>query len=278
MKPLDLAGQRPLVWAHRGGRGLGPENTLHTLRKGYAAGANGWETDVQLTKDGKLILLHDLGLLRLTNAGALPHFRDNPPAVPWRFTLEELHLLRADAFPRRACPQRNPHRPWLDVSLPESSELGIPTLEMGLDLTLELGMWINIEIKDLTRSVPRPLADTVVQKVLNAVEERNMADQVIISSFNHDYIRESKQLAPHVLTGALTAHRFPGDPIEATLQAGADAWHPGHRFLTEAAVSRAREGGLFVTPYTVNEVSDMRRLTDWGVSGIVTDFPDRAAR
>lgn len=103
LKPLSLLHDTPLIWAHRGGRSLAAENTLLALRKGHEAGADGWETDVQLTRDGQLILLHDLNLLRTTNAGVHPLFMANRPTLPWRFTLEEIKLLSANVFPQRSC-------------------------------------------------------------------------------------------------------------------------------------------------------------------------------
>jgi len=273
---LKLIQNKPLIWAHRGGRSLAAENTLHALRQAHDAGADGWETDVQLTKDGEVIILHDLNLLRTTNAGVHPLFKDNPPIVPWRFTLEEIKNLSAEAFPRRACPPPSSDHAWQDLPDSMQPELSVPTLTEALRLTAELGMWINVEIKDLSRAVPKALASTIVEKVLDIIATENMAEQVIISSFNHDYILESKERAPHILTGALTKHLFKRDPVKTVRAVKADAWHPGYRFLSRKAVQQARDAGLAINPYTVNKPEDMERLTQWGVTGIVTDCPQNA--
>jgi glycerophosphoryl diester phosphodiesterase len=90
-------------------------------------------------------------------------------------------------------------------------------------------------------------------------------------------LRAIKDKAPHILTGALTPHTVDPDPVRTVRDARADAWHPGYRGLTEAAVRGARGAGIAVTPYTVNTIPDMQRLTDWGVTGIVTDRPQDAA-
>lgn len=149
----------------------------------------------------------------------------------------------------------------------------MPTLSEALDLTARLNMWINIEIKDLSRAAPQAYSNQVVEKVVAMVRAKGMDTQVIISSFNHDYLRESKRLAPHLLTGALTPHTFTADPLETVQRLHADAWHPGYRSLTAEAVQRLREAGLGVNPYTVNDPEDMTRLTRWGVTGMVTDCP-----
>ncbi|TIH16503.1 glycerophosphodiester phosphodiesterase [Marinifilum sp. JC120] len=270
---LSLINSRPLIWAHRGGRSLAPENTLAAVRKAKEAGADGWELDVQVTKDGEIILLHDLNLLRSTNASIHPLFVGNSPALPWRFTLDEIKQLSADIFPRRFCPPKYIGQPWRELPENLPAELRIPTLVEALKLSRELEMWINVEIKDLSKAVPGSLGGDVVGKVLEIIQAQGMDDQVVVSSFNHDYVRKSKDLAPHILTGVLTEHKFSADPLEAARKAGADAWHPGFRFLTEEKVKAAREAGLAVNPYTVNEVEDMQRLTKWGVTGLVTDYP-----
>ncbi|QJB56750.1 glycerophosphodiester phosphodiesterase family protein [Pseudodesulfovibrio sp. zrk46] len=272
MQPLSLFQDTPLIMAHRGGRTLGPENTLHTLRKAKQVGAKCWETDVQLTRDGEVIILHDLNLLRTTNASAHPDFKNNAPQVPWRFTLKELRQLNAAIYPRRSCPPPVT-RKWQEVPDILHPDFRIPTLTEALQITAELDMWINVEIKDVSRVLPSVLADSVVQRVLACIKAQGMEDQVIISSFNHDYVRSAKELAPHILTGALTSHRYKGDPVADTLKTKADAWHPGWRSLTQENVIRAREAGLAVNPYTVNSVEDMKRFTEWGVTGMVTDCP-----
>ncbi|HAS89768.1 MAG TPA: hypothetical protein DCS48_10755 [Desulfovibrio sp.] len=274
---LNLINKRPIIWAHRGGRSLAPENTLAAVRKAKEAGADGWELDVQITRDGEIILLHDLNLLRSTNAGAHPLFASNPPALPWRFTLAEIKELSANIFPRRFCPPKYKEKPWLDLPENLSDELRVPTLVEALDLSRELGMWVNIEIKDLSKACPEFLEADIVEKVLGVIQAQKMDDQVIVSSFNHDYVRKSKEVAPHILTGILTSHKYDGDPVEAMRIADADAWHPGFRYLTDKArVQRVREAGLAVNPYTVNEEEDMKRLTEWGVTGLVTDCPQNA--
>ena len=103
MTRFILFNDRPLILGHRGARGLAAENTLHAVRLAAKAGADGCEIDVSPTKDGELIVLHDLNLLRTTNAAGQPLFANNPPALPWRFTLEEIRTLSANIYPRRLC-------------------------------------------------------------------------------------------------------------------------------------------------------------------------------
>lgn len=275
---LELIQDTTLIWAHRGGRSLAAENTLGALRKGHQAGAHGWEMDVQITKDGEIIVLHDLNLLRTTNAKDVPLFKDNPPALPWRFTLKEIQTLSADIFPRKQCGTNNSHEIHESSEAPVAADLRVPTLTEALRLTAELGIFINVEIKDIAKAAPEHLRKDIVEKVHAIIKAEDMEEQVIISSFNLDYVRESKRLAPHVLVGALTEHTHKGDAVQDAIATGADAWHPGFKTLTRDAVRQARDAGVAVTPYTVNATSQMEQFIEWGVTGIVTDCPQNAPK
>jgi len=276
---IQLHRNPPVIWAHRGGRSLAAENTLLAVRKAYQAGADGWETDVVLTHDGVPILLHDLNLLRTTNAMCHDLFMRNPPPLPWRFSLAEIKQLNAGIFPQRQCGNKVAEKMMGRGPVgPSSPDMAVPTLEEGLQLSSELGLSVNIEIKDVSAAMPRELADTIVAKVHNIIAETQMSDRVIISSFQHRYLVESKTLAPHIPTGALTPHSFSGDPVSMVKAIHADAWHPGYRQLTYENVAAARHAGIVVTPYTVNAMAAMRQLAKWGVSGIVTDRPQEMYR
>ncbi|UZP69208.1 glycerophosphodiester phosphodiesterase family protein [Desulfovibrio mangrovi] len=262
-----LNADKPLIWGHRGCRSLAPENTLASMELAHAKGADGWELDVVLTRDGIPVLLHDLNLLRTTDAAKHETFRSNPPALPWRFTLEELKTLNAGIFPRRRCGRKD----WgTDTSFGVQP---IPTLEEALRRSAELGLWVNIEIKDVSNAMPGPMAKEIVLRTLDVVARLKMEESVVVSSFNLAYVAECKQHAPHILTGMLTPHAYTGDAAALAQSIKADAWHPGHKRLTQAAIAHVRNAGLAVTPYTVNDPARMVQLIEWGVSGIVTDNP-----
>ncbi len=276
---MQLHHDKPLIWAHRGGRSLAAENTLLAVRKAHQQGADGWETDVVLTRDGIPILLHDLNLLRTTNAVCHHHITDNPPALPWRYTLEEIKKLNAGTFPQRQCGNGVLEQMIkLGPAGPASPDMAVPTLREALTLSAQLGLYVNIEIKDVARVMPKALAKTIVEKVHEIVAEEQMTDRVIISSFNHDYLLESKRFNSSIPTGALTPHDFPGDPLAMLKKFKAEAWHPGHRKLTQDIITAVRTAGFAINPYTVNEPEQMKRLLQWGVSGLVTDYPQLMAR
>lgn len=272
--PLDLHRAKPIIWAHRGGRSLAAENTLNALKKAHAAGADGWEIDIVLTKDGIPILLHDLSLMRTTNAICHRGFQNNPPALPWRFTLPEIKQLNAGIFPQRKCG----NKVWDNVLKsgpigPQSTDFAVPTLAEALALSSQLGMSVNIEIKNISLAAPARFSRSIVAQVLQVVFKEKMEEQVYISSFYHPYLKTCKTLAPQIPTGALTEHNFTGNPVALMEKFSINGWNPGHKKLNSEAIDKARNAGLAVNPYTVNSREKMKTFSQWGVTGMVTDYP-----
>ena len=117
----------------------------------------------------------------------------------------------------------------------------------------------------------------IVEKTVALVEELDMDASVLISSFNHEYLRRAKKAAPGIATAALTDNSIP-DIIGRLREIGAIAWHPNGRKLDEATARSVRDAGFDLNVWTVNEESDMRRFVSWGATGLITDFTERARR
>jgi glycerophosphoryl diester phosphodiesterase len=196
--------------AHRGARSLAPENTLLAARKAFEIGADLWETDLAVTRDGQLFLLHDHLLLRTTDvAERFPQRRHLPYS---RFDLKEIRSLdagtwftRMDPFGQIADRNLSP----ADVQACRGER--VPTLEEALVFTREKGWRMNLELKRL----PAPLADfPVVDRVLTLLDRLGMAaGQVILSSFEHDYLRQVQALRPQLAVAALIGDRA-SDPLD----------------------------------------------------------------
>ncbi|NLN69924.1 MAG: glycerophosphodiester phosphodiesterase, partial [Chloroflexi bacterium] len=129
--------------------------------------------------------------------------------------------------------------------------------------------WVNIEIKDVSGT---PADAVIVSEVVKLVETLGMEDQVLISSFNWDYLRQVKALNPNLATGVL-AHKIIEDPLALMEELDAQAFHPGFKVTLSAQVKLLCENGYDVNVWTVNDVSEMKQLLDMGVTGIITDFP-----
>ncbi len=262
--------------AHRGARSLAPENTLYAAHKALETGADAWEIDVRMTRDGHLVLIHDETLERVTNVATHPRFTHR---ASWRvadYTLEELKTLdcggffvKEDPFGQIECGAVT------DQEVQGFLNMAIPTLEEGLRLTRDQGFRVNIEIKNLAGT---PGHEVVVERVLAMIRAFDLVEQTLISSFHFDYLRMSREMMPEVPTAALmdASNREQEEGLIAALKAlKVDAWHPDKEILTPHDLKRVLEEGLGVNVYTVNDPKQMRSLAAQGVTGLITDFPQR---
>ncbi len=256
--------------AHRGARSLAPENTLLAAEKGLALGADLWELDVAVTRDGELVVLHDDTLERTSNVETI--FPERRPWSVWTFTLAELRQLDFGSWYAEKDPFGQ-----IQTGAVSAADLAcfkgapIPTLREALEFTRQHQWRVNIEIKDASQT---PGDADVVEKVAGLVNQLDMVDRVIISSFNHAYIRRVKAANPEIVTAALVDQAAP-DGVALLEETGAQAYNPNGRYLDEKTVRALCAAGYDVLVWTVNEEADMRRLIEWGVSGIITDFPQR---
>jgi len=249
MKPLNIA--------HRGGAQLMPENTLAAFADAMARGCDGAELDVQLTRDGQVVVHHDFwlkaGLARkdgvwLTEAG--PRIKD--------LTLEELRQYDVGtAQPGGAYARTHPLLKPMDAAVPTLAEVAALVPKDFL-LFVELKCDVSDDSAD-----PAALADAVYAITGN---------QAVYVGFDW------RALTPLVARGAqcwFTTDRLSGDVrsvIDLIVQAGGQGWFPNFRDVTPDAVAYARLRGLKVGAWTVNDPADMQVLT--GLDAICTDRPD----
>jgi glycerophosphoryl diester phosphodiesterase len=239
----------PKVIAHRGFSARYPENTMAAFRAAWEAGADGLELDVQRTKDGHLVILHDEKVDRTTNG------------TGWvkDFTLEE--LLKLDAGT------------WKDVSFKGER---IPTLEQLLEEVAHIvsprPLLLNIELK--TAQVPYPGLE---EQVIAAIRKFGLTDRVLISSFNHYSLRTVTRLAPEIPIGLLYMEGLV-EPWHYAKRMKALALHPYYPNIIPELVEGCRKEGVRLHPYTVDREMDMRRIVKAGVDAIITNHPDRLRR
>ncbi|MDQ0194074.1 glycerophosphodiester phosphodiesterase [Paenibacillus wynnii] len=232
-------------FAHRGASAVCPENTMVAFRRSLELGATGIETDVQMTKDGKLVLIHDEELERTTTGTG--YVKDQ--------TLEELQRLDAGS--------------WFGKDFGGET---LPTLEDLLQLLQGQDIILNIELKNGVFLYPG-----MEEKVIEAVRAFNMSEQVILSSFNHYSLAYCNTLAPEIRTGILYMEGL-YRPWDYAATIGATALHAYHYAVLPEFVYGAAEHGVDYHPFTVNDPEQMKVLLEAGVSGIITDYPDVLAK
>ncbi|MRS03642.1 glycerophosphodiester phosphodiesterase [bacterium] len=146
-----------------------------------------------------------------------------------------------------------------------------PTLREALQFTKDKYWSVNVEIKDASDT---PGDADIVQKTVALIEEMGMHEYVLISSFNLDYLVQVKKLNPNLKTAALVKKM--DDPIKVLQDTGADAINPSYDSINDLSIIKTlRDAGVDVYVWTVNDEDTMMTLINAGVSGIITDYPQR---
>jgi len=257
---------------------LAPENTLVAARKAYSAGADGWEFDARLTKDDKLIIVHDSTLTRTTNVEEV--FPDRLNYRVSEFSLDEINQLNAGSW----FVTSDPFGEIGKGNVPISDRTAyfaekIPTLKEALILTKQLNWKADIELKLL--NVRTKSICGVVNKVAADIKKMEMEDQVIVSSFNHSAIQELRKRNPNI-HGAILIDKPLDNPVQYmeanrvnTLSILASVLETKRGIANLEAISHSIPGyEVFV--WTINNHADMKKaIGNPHVAGIITDYPGR---
>lgn len=230
-------GSSILKCGHRGACGYAPENTRASFQKAIDMGVDGFEFDIQLSKDGHPVVIHDDTLDRTTSGKGL--VKD--------FTLRELKEL--------------------DAGMGKGERQEILTLEEVIDLT-DKRCKLFIELKAEHSVHP------VVEQVMHAVMHKGWRyEQLFVISFDHNQIAAARELCEHIHTSAIIVG-IPVTLAQIAQEAGAWSINPGHNHLTQALVNDAHKRGLRVLTWTVNNRRDLHKVLSMGVDGVFGDFPD----
>lgn len=226
-----------LIFGHRGASADAPQNTLPAFQLAMGQGAAGIELDVHMTSDGQLVVIHDF---------TVDHTTDGAGSVA-EMTLEQIQSLDAGA--------------WFGEA---HQGVRVPTLREVFDL-VQKRLLINIEIKAATEGIELATAALIRQY--------DMADRVIISSFDHLILQRFQRVMPEAATGWLYSNLTDGD-VEAILQdLKVQALHPHHEHINSDYMDWARQRGYQVNTWTVNDPQRALALRDLGVNVIITDRP-----
>jgi glycerophosphoryl diester phosphodiesterase len=265
-----MASRYPLVIAHRGARSLAPENTLAAAQKALEVGADMWELDVAVTADGELVVMHDDTLDRTCNVQTV--FPERRPWQVWQFTLAEIQTLDCGSW-------FNQRDPFAQIKRGNVSETELqsyvgqraPTLRQALEFTREHDWRVNVELKEQ----PTPeLGHILVEKSAALIEELAMDDgqQVVLSSFEHDYLKSVRKLNSRIPIQVLLSQTLPDLP--AYLAAiGTNTCNPKVDIWSVQELSELSQQGIRFNVWTVNDEALMKDLIHAGVQGIITDYP-----
>lgn len=246
---------RPLVFAHRGGARLAPENTMVAIDTGLSLGSDGLEIDTQLSADGIPVVIHDQTLDRTTD-------RRGPVSA-----LSADELARVDAGFRYEVDSQHPFR---------GQGHGVPRLDAVLAKHRDAR--IIIEMKGGQPELARAVA-AVIRKA-DAVE------RTCVGSFHQRSIDTLRAEHPEIFTSASqeearwTLHRswvrWPWTRERPWVAFQVPEKVGRMRVVSRSFVKHIQREGHVIQVWVVNERHDIRRLLDWGVDGIISDRPDIA--
>ena len=253
--PAVFEADRPLIFAHRGGAKLAPENTIPAIDNGMRLGSDGFEIDVQLSADGVPVVIHDQTLERTTD--------HNGPVSA--LTADE--LARVDAGFRFEADGGHPFR---------GQGIGIPRLVDLLKRHPDAR--VIIEMKG---GQPE-----LAQAVSAAVRKTDAVKRVCVGSFYQHALNAIREADPDIVTSASTSEarwtlhrswvRWPWVGKQPYVAFQVPEYAGRMRVVSPAFVRQVRKQGQVVQVWVVNEPDDVRRLLDWGVDGIISDRPDIA--
>jgi glycerophosphoryl diester phosphodiesterase len=229
------------VTAHRGYSGLYPENTMLAFKKAAEARADEIEMDVQLTKDGTVVIIHDETVDRVTGGKGL--VRD--------YTFEELRKLDA-AFIWGGKYGFNP----------------IPSLDEYFAWVKNTEIVTNIELKNSVYYY-----EGLEEKTLALIKKYDLEQQILFSSFNHASLLKCKKLNPAIPCGVLTGKPI-GNAGYYIQSAGLEFYHPDINLLNDESVADCKAHGIGLNVWTVNDIGGLLKLEAWDCRGIITNFPD----
>ncbi|MDP9147296.1 MAG: glycerophosphodiester phosphodiesterase [Acidobacteriota bacterium] len=229
-----------LVIAHRGASGHAPENTLASFKKAIALGATFIETDLQLSRDARLVAIHDETVNRTTNGKGAVH----------DMTLAELRRLDAGS--------------WFGS---EFAGERIPTLEEILAFAKKYDVVFYLELK--------PGGSWGGEHALiGGLRESGEIPRTVVISFDPAILASVRRIEPTLMTGLLYDGQME-KPLERALEVGARQLAVRGDLITPLMLSAARKHDMQVVCWTINNSAHMRLLMTAGVDGLMSDYPDR---
>lgn len=234
-----------IVIAHRGLSGIAPENTAPAFELMASKQVQWLETDIDITKDGELVLLHDNTVNRTANGRGNLH------------ALNYADLQQLDAGN------------WFDAEFAGTAIMRLADL---IQLINREQLNVNFELKAVFNSHDQHLDEQLLQQFSVALQAIQPASQIIVSSFNPQLLARFKAANPTVPIGILFEDAIPTNWLQVAQAVQADYIHPDVNYLTAADVLKFKQAGYQTNVWTVNDQATATELFSWGVYGIFTDF------
>ena len=282
------------IYGHRGARGDLPENTLESFKYLFENNISAFETDVLISKDLVPVITHDFRLDISMTKDSSGNWINNENIKIYDLSYDEIlnydvgYINKVSKYGRRFLNQKS----LPDQKIPKLSEI----FDL-INLTNIKDLVLNLEVK----STPiedglTPPPDEMVKIIMNDIEKSNLTENIIVSSFDWRILKEFKIQAPELVRGYLSYQQNAGVKISNTIyknspwmdltlsfnefelpnlikEIGGKVWCPFYKDITKKNVEMAHDKDLYVNVWTVNEEHSFMKMIDYGVDGIITDYP-----
>ena len=263
------------IQGHRGARGIKPENTIPGFIYALDTGVTTIELDVIISKDGKIVVSHEPFL----NSAICLDPKGNPIE---KSKEKEFNLYKMDYAEIKKCDCGSLGNP--DFSSQEKAVSHKPLLsdvikavEWHIKSYTQYEVDYNIELKSSKKGdgVFNPSPAVFSKMVFELVDSYIPMHRVIIQSFDFRILNFWKKNYPHVRLATLVENTKSLDVNLANLGFKPDIYSPDYLLLDSLKIESLHKSGMKVIPWTVNETEQMKQLIDWGVDGIITDYPNK---
>ncbi|MEO6884546.1 MAG: glycerophosphodiester phosphodiesterase family protein [Bacteroidia bacterium] len=262
------------IHGHRGARGLYPENSIKGFIEAVKLGVDAIEMDVVISRDGKVVVSHEPWMN--------PKICTTPEGLPVKWTTRKnIFKMDYERVKQYDCGKRvHPDFPQQQPSpqyKPLLSEV-IEKIEKFISENKLQKVQYNIEIKSskLTDNRFHPTPEKFAKIIFDTISTFKIDNRIMIQSFDKRVLKAIHNLDKNIQIGMLVFNSWSLNYHLKKLGFTPYAYNPSYKSLKEKNLQEAHKMGIKLFIWTVNEVSEMKKVIEMGVDGIITDYPDRA--
>ncbi|MGH1334727.1 MAG: glycerophosphodiester phosphodiesterase family protein [Aureispira sp.] len=263
------------VHGHRGCRAYLPENTLPAFFKAAALGCHALEMDVVITKDKQVLVSHEPWLnaeICLSPSGKTLSPSEGKSYNLYNMTYAQIKQLDCGSLGHPRFPEQQGTRCYKPSLADTITAMDQYCAQHGL---LPIHFTIEVKREPEDDGIWHPDAEEFVYLIIAVLEEKGALDRAIVQSFDLECLQVAHRLKPTLRLSYLTDNNRPLAENLALLDFFPGTYGPNFKYITTAMMEEAHHLGLAVIPWTVNEEADIVRLMDWGVAGLISDYPKR---
>ncbi len=258
------------IQGHRGARGLMPENTIPGFLEAVRLGVNTLELDLSVTRDSQLVVSHEPFF-----SEEICFYESGESNNIYEMTYDQVAAVDCGSKEHR----RFPTQKKMKVSKPLLTEV-FKKVEAYLDEEQLPKVRYNIELKTRleTDSIYHPHPFAFSDLVYNEITAFDLWDRVNIQSFDFRTLQYFHEQYREVELALLIENSLTYEENLDSLGFIPEIYSPNYELLSRDLIKELQEKGMKVIPWTANEIEAIQRLVEWGVDGIITDYPDRAIK